>query len=186
MAEFFAHPLALVESTEIGQETRIWAFAHVMKGARVGARCNIGEQVFVEGGVTVGDRCTIKNGVAIWEGVSIENDVFVGPNAVFTNDIYPRSRVYHDKIPTTIVGKGASIGANATILAGVRLGEYCMIGAGSVVTKDVKPHELVLGNPARHAGWVSRSGSKLQFDGSECTVDGVRYRLEDQAVSVVE
>jgi acetyltransferase-like isoleucine patch superfamily enzyme len=182
----FVHKLALLESEHVGSRSRIWAFAHVMPGARIGAECNIGEQVFVEGGVTIGDRVTVKNGVAIWTGVTIEDDVFVGPNAVFTNDLYPRSRVYHDEIPATHVGTGASIGANATIIAGNTLGEYCMVGAGSVVTKDVKPYQLVAGNPARPMGWMSRTGQRMQFENGEYSENGLRYKLENSEVTVIE
>jgi UDP-2-acetamido-3-amino-2,3-dideoxy-glucuronate N-acetyltransferase len=182
----FVHRLALLESEHVGSRSRIWAFAHVMPGARIGGDCNIGEQVFVEGGVTIGDRVTVKNGVAIWTGVTIEDEVFVGPNAVFTNDLYPRSRVYHDSIPETLVHKGASIGANATIIAGNALGEYSMVGAGSVVTKDVKPYQLVVGNPAKPLGWVSRSGSRMQFENGEYSENGLTYKLENSEVTVID
>jgi UDP-2-acetamido-3-amino-2,3-dideoxy-glucuronate N-acetyltransferase len=182
----FVHKLALLESEHVGSRSRVWAFAHVMSGARVGADCNIGEGVFVEGGVTIGDRVTVKNGVAIWTGVKIEDEVFVGPNAVFTNDLYPRSRVYHDEIPETLVRKGASIGANATIIAGNTLGEYSMVGAGSVVTRDVKPYQLVVGNPAKPLGWVSRSGQRMHFENGTFVEGGVTYKLENSEVTVIE
>ncbi len=182
----FVHKLALLESEHVGSRSRIWAFAHIMPGARVGADCNIGEQVFVEGGVLIGDRVTVKNGVAIWTGVTIEDEVFVGPNAVFTNDLYPRSRVYHDEIPKTQVLKGASIGANATIIAGNSLGEYSLVGAGSVVTKDVKPYQLVVGNPAKAIGWVSRSGQRMHFENGTYSEAGVTYKLENSEVTVID
>jgi UDP-2-acetamido-3-amino-2,3-dideoxy-glucuronate N-acetyltransferase len=157
----FKHPLSLVESDEIGPGTRIWAWAHVMKGARLGADCNVGEHCFIEAGAVLGDRVTVKNGVAVWEGVAAEDDVFLGPNAVLTNDLRPRSKVYREKVEPTLLKRGASIGANATILCGITIGEYAMIGAGAVVTKDVPSQALVLGNPGRVVGHVCRCGGRL-------------------------
>lgn len=147
----FIHPHAICESASVGERTRIWAFAHVLPGARIGADCNICDGVFIENDVIVGDRVTVKCGVQLWDGVRLEDDVFVGPNATFTNDVFPRSRVYQGVVPLTIVERGASIGANATILPGVTVGSLAMVGAGSVVTRDVPPEVLVLGNPARVA-----------------------------------
>jgi len=158
----FIHTQALVESDTIGEGTRIWAFAHVMKGARIGKGCNIGDHSFIESGVTVGNDVTIKNGVSIWEGVEIGDLVFVGPNVAFTNDTRPRSKVYHATPERTRILEGASIGANATILSGITIGRYAMIGAGSVVTKDVRDFELVVGCPARHAGWVNKAGNRVE------------------------
>ncbi|MDP4198942.1 MAG: acyltransferase [Bacteroidota bacterium] len=157
----FIHPQALVESDQIGAGTRVWAFAHVMKGARIGKGCNIGDHAFVESGVVIGDDVTIKNGVSVWDGVELGDRVFVGPNVAFTNDTRPRSKVYHAEPVRTSLLEGASIGANATILAGITVGHYAMIGAGAVVTKDVRNFELVVGCPARHAGWVNRAGDKV-------------------------
>src|SRR3990172_1745895 len=125
---FFKHPLALVESKEIGPGTRIWAWAHVMEGARLGTDCNVGEHCFIEKGAVLGDRVTVKNGVAVWEGVTAEDDVFLGPNAVLTNDIRPRSKVYHEKVVPTLLRKGAAVGATATILCRITVGRYAMIG----------------------------------------------------------
>ncbi|HZO88814.1 MAG TPA: acyltransferase [Chthonomonadaceae bacterium] len=165
------HPMALVESEEIGEGTCIWAYAHVMPGARIGANCNIGDHAFVERGAVVGDNVTIKNGVCVWEGVHLGDGVFVGPNAVFTNDLYPRSprlgaaaARYQDKswLQPTYVEEGVTIGANATILCGVRLGRYAFIGAGAVVTRDVAPHAMMLGAPARQRGWVCHCGYPLE------------------------
>jgi UDP-2-acetamido-3-amino-2,3-dideoxy-glucuronate N-acetyltransferase len=156
----FIHPQALVESEDIGAGTRIWAFSHVLKGSRIGERCNIGDHSFIESGVIIGNDVTIKNGVSVWDGVEIGNSVFVGPNVAFTNDMRPRSRVYHDQPERTKIGEFASIGANATILPGAHIGKYAMIGAGSVVTRPVKDFELVRGNPATHAGWVNELGEK--------------------------
>lgn len=145
---FFKHPHSLVESEQIGDNTRIWAFAHVLPNARIGADCNICDHVFIENDVVIGDRVTIKCGVQVWDGVRLEDDVMVGPNATFTNDIFPRSKQDFE-LRRTVVAKGASIGANATILCGITVGEGAMIGAGSVVTKDVPSRAVVMGNPAR-------------------------------------
>jgi acetyltransferase-like isoleucine patch superfamily enzyme len=152
---YYAHPQALVESTAIGARTRVWAFAHVLPGARIGADCNICDGVFVENDVRVGDRVTVKCGVQLWDGVELEDDVFVGPNSTFTNDLFPRSRQHASAYTRTRVRRGASIGANATILAGVTIGESAMVGAGAVVTRDVPAGAIVVGNPARVTGWVN-------------------------------
>lgn len=147
---FFSHKNALVEpDARIGNRTKIWAFAHILSGAVIGEDCNICDHVFIENDVVIGDRVTIKCGVQIWDGLRVANDVFIGPNATFTNDIFPRSKIYPEKFLQTIIENGASIGANATILAGVTIGERAMVGAGSVVLKDVPPHAVVVGNPAR-------------------------------------
>jgi UDP-2-acetamido-3-amino-2,3-dideoxy-glucuronate N-acetyltransferase len=154
MADVFVHPKGLCESDQVGEGTRVWAFAHVLPGARVGAECNICDGVFVEGKAIVGDRVTIKCGVQIWDGVELEDDVFVGPNATFTNDPMPRSRQWMAEYPRTVVREGASIGANATILPGLEIGQGAMIGAGAVVTRSVPPHAIVVGNPARISGYT--------------------------------
>lgn len=151
---YFAHPKALVESARIGARTRVWAFAHILPGARVGADCNICDGVFIENDVVVGERVTVKCGVQLWDGVTLEDDVFVGPNATFTNDPFPRSRQYPEQFPRTVVKRGASIGANATILPGLVVGAGAMVGAGAVVTKDVPEGAIVVGNPARTIGDV--------------------------------
>lgn len=151
---FFAHPNALVESQNIGRNTRVWAFAHVLPGAVLGEDCNVCDQVFIENDVIVGDRVTIKCGVQLWDGITLEDDVFVGPNATFTNDPFPRSKQYPESFTRTVIRKGASIGANATILPGLTIGQYSMVGAGTVVTKDVPPFAIVAGNPARIIGYV--------------------------------
>lgn len=151
---FFTHEKSLVESETIGADTRIWAFAHVLPGARIGRECNICDYVFIENDVIIGDRVTIKCGVQIWDGLRIADDVFIGPNATFTNDLFPRSKVYPEKFAQTHVARGASIGANATILAGLRIGEGAMVGAGAVVTRDVPDFAIVVGNPARVTGSV--------------------------------
>lgn len=153
MPDYFQHPNALVETTQIGAGSRIWAFTHVLPGARIGADCNICDQVFVENDVVVGDRVTVKCGVQLWDGITLEDDVFIGPNATFTNDPFPRSRQYPDAFPRTLVKRGASIGANATILPGLTIGTNAMVGAGAVVTRDVPPNAIVVGNPARITGY---------------------------------
>jgi acetyltransferase-like isoleucine patch superfamily enzyme len=149
MAEFFKHPQALVESERIGRGTRIWAFAHVLPGAVIGEDCNICDHTFIENDVIVGDRVTVKCGVQLWDGIRLEDDVFVGPNATFTNDPFPRSKQHLPEFPLTVVRQGASIGANATILPGVTIGRGAMVGAGAVVTRSVPPNAVVTGNPAR-------------------------------------
>lgn len=164
--EFFAHPQAIVDTPSVGQGTRIWAFSHVMKGAQIGRNCNIGEQCYVEGGVVIGDDVVMKNGVALWEGIRIEDRVFLGPNCSFTNDRMPRSKIFKDPV-STLVRVGASIGANATIICGIQIGIYALVGAGSVVTRNVPDFGLVVGNPARLRGYVCSCGNKLVFDSKD-------------------
>lgn len=155
MTDFFAHPTAIVESTRIGKATRVWAFAHVLPGAVIGEDCNICDHVFIENDVVVGNRVTVKCGVQLWDGIRLEDDVFVGPNATFTNDPFPRSKQYPTEFLKTVVQKGASIGANATILPGVTIGQNAMVGAGAVVTNNVPPNAIVVGNPARIVNYVT-------------------------------
>jgi len=153
--DYFVHPNALVESKNIGLKTRLWAFSHVLSGAVIGAGCNICDHVFIENDVVIGDNVTIKCGVQIWDGLHIEDNVFIGPNATFTNDLFPRSKQYPEEFARTVIQKGASIGANATILAGNTIGRNAMVGAGAVVTNNVPPNAIVVGNPARITGYVS-------------------------------
>jgi acetyltransferase-like isoleucine patch superfamily enzyme len=153
-AAFFKHPEAIVESNQIGLKTRIWAFAHVLPGAVIGADCNICDHVFIENDVRIGDRVTVKSGVQLWDGVELEDDVVVGPNATFTNDDFPRSKKPPSAFLRTIIKAGASIGANATILPGLTVGRNAMVGAGAVVTQDVPANALVVGNPAFINGYV--------------------------------
>jgi len=156
MATFFQHDKAIVESSQIGDGTRIWAFSHVLPGAVIGKDCNICDHVFVENDVKVGDRVTIKSGVQLWDGVELEDEVFIGPNVTFTNDPFPRSKHYlaAENLRRTVVRKGASIGANATILPGIEIGERAMVGAGSVVNRNVPPEAIVVGNPAQITAYV--------------------------------
>ncbi|MDI4631601.1 N-acetyltransferase [Pelomonas sp. V22] len=150
----FIHPSSDVQSPQIGEGTSIWQFCVVLAGARIGRDCNINAQCFIENDVTVGDRVTVKCGVQLWDGVTLEDDVFIGPNATFTNDKRPRSKQYPEAFQRTVVQRGASIGANATLLGGITIGAGAMIGAGSVVTRDVPAGELWVGNPARSRGPV--------------------------------
>ena len=152
--DYFLHPQGICESSDIGEGTRIWAFAHVLPGAKIGRDCNICDGVFIENDVLVGDRVTVKCGVQLWDGVRVGDDVFIGPNATFANDKFPRSKAHQATVPTTHVANGASIGANATILPGVTIGSEAMVGAGAVVTRDVPPKAIVVGNPARITGYV--------------------------------
>jgi acetyltransferase-like isoleucine patch superfamily enzyme/dTDP-4-dehydrorhamnose 3,5-epimerase-like enzyme len=154
MADFFKHPQALVESEHVGKGTRVWAFAHVLPGAVIGEDCNVCDHVFVENDVVVGDRVTLKCGVQLWDGLRIEDDVFVGPNATFTNDPFPRSKQRLAAYPRTLIREGASIGANATILCGLTVGRRAMVGAGAVVTRSVPAYAVVVGNPARIVRYV--------------------------------
>lgn len=163
MEGFFRHPHALVESSSIGAETKIWAYAHVLAGAVIGEGCNICDHVFVENGVRIGNRVTIKCGVQLWNGVTLEDNVFVGPNATFTNDPFPRQGSRPDQYAHTLVKRGASIGANATILPGITIGANAMVGAGAVVTDDVPPNAIVVGNPARISGYVGSSRGRPAF-----------------------
>jgi acetyltransferase-like isoleucine patch superfamily enzyme len=176
MAKPYIHPNALVESDNIGDDTRIWAFSHVLNGAVIGSGCNICDHTYIEYGVSIGNDVTVKCGIYIWEGITIEDNVFLGPNVVFTNDVRPRSK-QHVGISKTIIRKGASIGANSTILAGIELGEYCMTGIGSVVTRNVPAHALVYGNPAKVKGWIDEKGQKLiKLNNNEWqSVDGEIY-----------
>jgi UDP-2-acetamido-3-amino-2,3-dideoxy-glucuronate N-acetyltransferase len=158
MSDYFVHASGLCESTNVGHGTRIWAFAHVLPGARIGTDCNVCDQVFIEDDVVIGDRVTVKCGVQLWNGLRIEDDAFIGPNATFTNDLFPRSKRPPKDFVRTVVKRGASIGANATILAGTTIGELAMVGAGSVVTKSVPARAIVRGVPARIVGYVDETG----------------------------
>lgn len=186
MAKAFIHPQALVdEGVTIGGGTRVWAFAHLAAGAVVGEDCNICDHTFIEGGVRIGNRVTLKCGVYLWNGLILEDDVFVGPCAAFTNDLRPRSGRHPVEYPTTRLQPGCSIGANATVLPGVSIGRWVMVGAGSVVTRDVPDYALVLGNPARFRAWICRCGAKLQFSNGTVTrcACGKSYQIKaDQTI----
>ena len=167
MAEkYFAHPTAVIDDgSEIGEGTKIWHFSHIMPGCKIGERCNIGQNVVISPGVVLGRNVKVQNNVSIYTGVVCEDDVFLGPSMVFTNVINPRSAVNRkDQYMKTLVKRGASIGANATIVCGNDIGEFAFIGAGAVVTKPVPPYALVIGNPARQKGWISEYGHPLNFD----------------------
>lgn len=186
--EFFAHGTAVIdEGCIIGRGTKIWHFSHIMTGCEIGENCNIGQNVVVSPGVRLGRNVKVQNNVSIYTGVICEDDVFLGPSMVFTNIVNPRSAVIRkNSYVSTIVEKGASIGANSTIVCGNRIGMFAFIGAGAVVTKDVKPYALVVGNPARQTGWMSEFGHKLSFDGqgiAVCPESGEKYRLTEGNVS---
>lgn len=188
--EFFAHETAVIdEGCTIGRGTRIWHFSHIMKGAVIGESCNIGQNVVVSPGVTLGNNVKVQNNVSIYTGVICEDDVFLGPSMVFTNITNPRSAVIRrDQYVTTMVRRGASIGANATIVCGNEIGEYSLIGAGTVITKNVKPFALVVGNPGRQTGWVSEYGHKLSFNSEGialCPESGQKYQLAEERVTKI-
>lgn len=155
------HPLADVQTTNIGINTRIWQFAVVLADAQIGSNCNINCHTFIENDVVIGDNVTVKSGVYLWDGIVVQDNVFIGPNATFVNDPYPKSKQYPMSFQKTILKNGCSIGANATILGGIIIGENALIGAGSLVTKEVKPYALVVGNPAKQIGWVDEHGKKM-------------------------
>jgi UDP-2-acetamido-3-amino-2,3-dideoxy-glucuronate N-acetyltransferase len=188
--EYIAHETAVIDKgCTIGKGTKIWHFSHIMTGAEIGENCNIGQNVVVSPGVKLGKNVKVQNNVSLYTGVICEDDVFLGPSMVFTNVINPRSSIIRkDSYSSTIVEKGASIGANSTIICGNKIGAYSFIGAGAVVTKDVKPYALVVGNPARQTGWMSEYGHKLIFDNAgnaSCPESGERYKFEDGKVSKI-
>lgn len=186
---FFVHTSSAVDQgVEIGNGTSVWHFCHLMPGCKIGEDCNIGQNVYVDSGVIIGNRVKIQNNVSVYKGVTIEDDVFLGPSMVFTNVINPRSFIERkDEMKPTMVRKGATIGANATILCGTEIGSYALIGAGAVVTKDVASYALLVGNPARQRGWVSRAGYQLEFDVNglaTCPATGERYKLLNEKVEL--
>ena len=158
------HPLADVQSTSIGSNTNIWQFCVILKGASIGENCNICAQVFIENDVVIGNDVTIKNGVQLWDGVNIGNQAFIGPNVTFTNDLYPRSKQYPNQSDEVHVGTGASIGANATIIGPVTIGDHALIGAGTVVNRDIPKHTVWVGNPARQIGFISKSKVRYSME----------------------
>ena len=190
MSDYFAHETAVIDDgAEIGAGTKIWHFSHIMPGARIGERCNIGQNVVISPDVVLGANCKVQNNVSIYTGVICEDDVFLGPSMVFTNVTNPRSAVLRrDQYSRTHVGRGASIGANATIVCGHDIGEFAFIGAGAVVTKHVPAYALVVGNPAKQVGWMSEFGHRLEFDANgnaTCAESGEAYRFADGTVTKV-
>ena len=183
--EYFAHPSAIIdEGCSIGKGTKIWHFTHIMKGCTIGENCNLGQNVVISPGVVLGRNVKVQNNVSIYTGVICEDDVFLGPSMVFTNVINPRSHILRrDQYQTTFVRRGASIGANATIVCGNEIGEFAFIGAGAVITRDVPPYALVVGNPGRHVGWMSEYGHRLHFDENGiavCPESHEQYRLTNE------
>jgi UDP-2-acetamido-3-amino-2,3-dideoxy-glucuronate N-acetyltransferase len=184
---YFSHPTAVIdEDCSIGEGTKIWHFSHIMTGCRIGKHCNLGQNVVVSPGVILGDNVKVQNNVSIYTGVICEDDVFLGPSMVFTNVINPRSAIVRkDQYRQTIVRKGASIGANATIICGNEIGAFAMIGAGAVVTKPVPAYALLMGNPGKQNGWISEYGHRLHFDASgkaACPESGQQYQLDGHSV----
>jgi len=187
---YFAHESAVIdEGSEIGAGTKIWHFSHVMAKCKIGENCNIGQNVVISPEVVLGRNVKIQNNVSLYTGVICEDNVFIGPSAVFTNVLNPRSAVNRrDQYLRTVVKQGASIGANATIVCGHDIGEYAFVGAGAVVTRPVAPYSLVMGNPARHAGWMSERGHRLNFDGAGyavCTESNEKYSLKNGSVTKI-
>ena len=191
----YVHPTALCESQDMGEGTRVWAFAHVLDGAIVGEKCNIGDHAFIEGGARIGNRVTIKNGVMVWDGITIQDDAFVGPGVIFTNDRHPRSRRLAEAqsryeqdenwLARTTVGRGASVGAGAIILPGITLGRFSMVAAGAVVTRDVPHYGIVIGHPATPCGWACACGISLDHD-LRCSACQRPYRLQHDVLVSAE
>jgi UDP-2-acetamido-3-amino-2,3-dideoxy-glucuronate N-acetyltransferase len=185
MSKYFSHPTSCIdEGAQIGEGSKIWHFSHIMKDAVVGEQCNIGQNVVVSPGVTLGKGCKVQNNVSIYTGVICEDYVFLGPSMVFTNVINPRAHIIRkDEYKITRVAQGASIGANATIVCGISIGQYALIGAGAVVIRDVPDFALVVGNPSRQIGWVSKAGHRLNFDSdgiATCSEDNSQYKLNTE------
>lgn len=184
---YYAHPTAVIdEGCTVGDGTKVWHFSHLMPGCVIGGGCSIGQNVFIASGVKLGSNVKVQNNVSVYEGVICEDDVFLGPSMVFTNVLNPRSAISRkDEYKTTLVKKGTTIGANATIVCGIEIGEYSFIGAGAVVTKPVLPYALVTGNPAKQTGWMSEAGCKLEFDATgmaTCIETKTQYRLNNNRV----
>ena len=186
-AEIFVHDSAIIdEGCTIGAGTKVWHFSHIMPNAVLGEGCNLGQNVFIGAGVTLGNNVKVQNNVSVYEGVTCEDDVFLGPSMVFTNVRNPRSAVVRrGQYEKTLVKKGATIGANVTVVCGVEIGEYAFIGAGAVITKNIKPYSVIVGNPGRQIGWMSSYGNWLEFNDmglATCPESGEQYKLEDEQV----
>ncbi|MEO1263478.1 MAG: acyltransferase [Bacteroidota bacterium] len=179
------HPTAEVYSSKIGSNTQIWQFVVILKDAQIGNNCNINCQVLIENDVIIGDNVTVKPGVQIWDGLRVEDNVFIGPNVTFTNDHVPRSKQYPESFAKTIIGKGASIGANSTILPGITIGRYALIGAGSVITKNIPPFSVWFGNPAVQRGYVTKESVLLDMD-LKCKKSGLQYRFIEEELRPVQ
>lgn len=189
MKNYYAHETAIIDDgCLIGESSKIWHFSHLMNDSRLGKECNIGQNVFIASGVVIGNNVKIQNNVSLYSGVICEDDVFLGPSCVFTNVINPRSFINRkDEFRTTYVEKGATIGANATIICGNRIGAYALIGAGAVITKDIPPYSLWTGNPARQTGWISRNGHRLHFEDkgiAYCPETHEKYLLKNGSVTL--
>ncbi len=188
-SDVFVHPSSIIDpGAQIGKGTRIWHFCHVASTSKVGERCNIGQNVYIDNNTVIGNDVKIQNNVSVYNGVIVEDAAFLGPSMVFTNVINPRSFIERkNEFRQTLVRKGATIGANATVLCGIEIGRYAMIGAGAVVTKNVLPYSIMTGNPARHTGWVSEAGIKLNFNPqgiAQCSHSGKVYKLENGRVDL--
>ncbi len=191
MAKFFAHESSYVdENVAIGDDTKIWHFSHILSDSKIGNNCSFGQNCVVGPKVNIGNGVKVQNNISIYEGVEVEDDVFLGPSMVFTNVINPRAFIVRrDEFKKTLLKKGCSIGANATVVCGVTIGEYALIGSGAVVNKDVKPYALMVGVPARQIGWVSQAGNTLEFDEvglAVCPYDSSRYRLINNFLEKIE
>lgn len=188
MAKYFNHITAVIDpGASIGDETQVWHFSHIMPGAVIGTGCILGQNNFVDNNVSIGNNVKIQNNVSVYNGVVLEDDVFIGPSVVFTNVTNPRSFIDRkNEFKKTFIRKGATIGANATIVCGIEIGQYAMVGAGAVITKDVLPFALMTGNPAVHAGWMSMAGARLdfsQYNSATCSITQKKYILENNIVA---
>ena len=188
--KYYSHPSSIIDDgASIGKNTKIWHFSHISSGAVLGDKVSIGQNVYISNNVKIGDNCKIQNNVSIYEGVILEDNVFCGPSMVFTNVINPRSSVTRkNEFKTTLIKKGVTIGANATIICGVEIGKFSFVGAGAVVTKDIKDYELVFGNPSVHKGWISEFGEKLIFNNDGiaiCSGSGEKYSISNNSVKKI-